>query len=87
MVKDELGNMKQRWDSLNYFISERAQALADILAKLGDFNENARDLENGLKRAEDKLRTTNCGHYLTIIKQELSLFVYLYLFMLTQHYK
>merc|ERR1719187_3017190 len=59
VVKDELGNMKQRWDSLNYFISERAQALADILAKLGDFNENARDLENGLKRAEDKLRATD----------------------------
>merc|ERR1712106_1266995 len=59
VVKEELSIMKQRWDNLNYFISERAQAISDILAKLGDFNENARDLENGLKRAEDKLRSTD----------------------------
>eukprot|EP00090_Calanus_glacialis_P003456 TRINITY_DN1255_c0_g1_i12.p1 TRINITY_DN1255_c0_g1~~TRINITY_DN1255_c0_g1_i12.p1 ORF type:complete len:5152 (+),score=1465.32 TRINITY_DN1255_c0_g1_i12:61-15516(+) len=59
IVKEEIGHMKERWDNLNYFISERAQALADILAKLGDFNENARDLENGLKRAEDKLKATD----------------------------
>merc|ERR1712154_288088 len=36
-----------------------SQLLSDVLAKLGDFNENARDLENGLKRAEDKLRATD----------------------------
>ena len=59
IVKEQIGHMKERWDNLNYFISERAQALADILSKLGDFNENARDLENGLKRAEDKLRATD----------------------------
>ena len=59
IVKEELGIMKERWENLNYFISERAQTLADILAKLGDFNENARDLENGLKRAEDKLKSTD----------------------------
>merc|ERR1712106_265797 len=59
IVKEEIGHMKERWDNLNYFISERAQALADILAKLGDFNENARDLENGLKRAEEKLKATD----------------------------
>ena len=59
IVKEQIGHMKERWDNLNYFISERAKALADILSKLGDFNENARDLENGLKRAEDKLRATD----------------------------
>ena len=59
IVKQEIGHIKERWDNLNYFISERAQALADILAKLGDFNENARDLENGLKRAEEKLENTD----------------------------
>eukprot|EP00092_Neocalanus_flemingeri_P021691 GFUD01023529.1.p1 GENE.GFUD01023529.1~~GFUD01023529.1.p1 ORF type:complete len:5553 (+),score=1484.06 GFUD01023529.1:557-17215(+) len=59
IVKEEIGHMKERWDNLNYFISERAQTLADILAKLGDFNENARDLENGLKRAEEKLKNTD----------------------------
>merc|ERR1719397_1822867 len=59
IVKEELAIMKERWDHLNYFISERAQTIADILAKLSDFNDNARDLENGLKRAEDKLRATD----------------------------
>merc|ERR1719264_1254985 len=59
IVKEELAIMKERWDHLNYFISERAQTIADILAKLSEFNDNARDLENGLKRAEDKLRATD----------------------------
>merc|ERR1719431_1861180 len=59
IVKEELAIMKERWDHLNYFISERAQSIADILAKLSDFNDNARDLENGLKRAEDKLKATD----------------------------
>merc|ERR1719232_2579582 len=59
VVREEISIMKQRWDDLNAFIAERAQAIADILSKLGDFNENARDLENGLKRAEDKLRGTD----------------------------
>merc|ERR550517_2092724 len=59
IVKEELAHMKERWDHLNYFISERAQAISDLIAKLGDFNDNARDLSNGLQRAEDKLRQTD----------------------------
>ena len=59
IVKEELTIMKERWDHLNYFISERAQTIADLLSKLGDFNDNARDLENGLKRAEEKLKATD----------------------------
>merc|ERR1719450_2052154 len=58
IVREEITIMKERWDNLNAFIADRAQTLSDILAKLGDFNENARDLENGLKRAEDKLKGT-----------------------------
>merc|ERR1719438_419270 len=59
VVREEISIMKQRWDDLNAFISERSQLLSDVLAKLSDFNDNARDLENGLKRAEDKLRATD----------------------------
>merc|ERR1719297_580498 len=59
IVREEIAIMKERWDNLNAFIAERAQLMSDILAKLGDFNENARDLENGLKRAEDKLKSTD----------------------------
>ena len=59
VVREEISIMKQRWDDLNAFIAERSQLLSDVLAKLGDFNENARDLENGLKRAEDKLKATD----------------------------
>ena len=59
IVKEELAHMKERWDHLNYFISERAQAISDLLAKLGEFNDNARDLSNGLQRAEDKLKQTD----------------------------
>ncbi|XP_023339655.1 dystonin isoform X13 [Eurytemora carolleeae] len=59
IVKEELAHMKERWDHLNYFISERAQAISDLIGKLGDFNDNARDLSNGLQRAEDKLKQTD----------------------------
>ena len=59
MVKDELSTMKERWEQLNFFISERAQAISDLMGKLGDFNDNARDLSNGLQRAEDKLKQTD----------------------------
>ena len=55
-VKDELAGIKERWDQLNYIIAERGQAIQDILAKLGDFNDDARDTDNGLNRIEDKLR-------------------------------
>jgi DNA repair exonuclease SbcCD ATPase subunit len=59
IVKEELAHMKERWDNLNHFIADRAQAIADLLGKLGEFNDNARDLANGLQRAEDKLKQTD----------------------------
>ena len=55
-VKEELSILKERWDNLNAHISDRAQAIADVLAKLGDFNEDVRDLGNGLGRVEDKMK-------------------------------
>ena len=59
IVKEELAIMKERWDNLNAFINERAAAIADVLAKLGVFNDDVRDLGNNLQRMEDKLQGLN----------------------------
>jgi dystonin len=55
VVKDELASIKERWDQLNFIVAERGQAIADILSKLGDFNDDVRDTSNGLNRIEEKL--------------------------------
>ena len=59
IVKEELAHMKERWDHLNYFISERAQAISDLIGKLAEFNDDAKDLSSDLQRAEDKLKQTD----------------------------
>ena len=46
IVKGEIGHMKERWEKLNHFISERAQYMADIFTKLGDSNETVKELEH-----------------------------------------
>ena len=53
IVKGEIGHMKERWENLNHFISERAQDMADIFTKLGDSNENVKELEHGLKATDN----------------------------------
>ncbi|XP_060518136.1 microtubule-actin cross-linking factor 1 isoform X29 [Cylas formicarius] len=55
VVKNELQELKERWDKLNNDLILRTQALEDQSRKLGDFNENLRDLNHGLERCEDKL--------------------------------
>lgn len=55
VVKSELSNMKQRWDKLNNDLLERTQQLEETARRLGDFNENVRDLEHSLQRCEDRL--------------------------------
>lgn len=57
IVKEELQVIKERWEQLQYAISERGQAIADILSKLGDFNDDVRDLGNSLNRMEDKMKS------------------------------
>ena len=47
--------LKNRWDQLNFSILERAGAISDVLSKLGDFNDDVRDVANNLNRMEDKL--------------------------------
>lgn len=55
IVKNELTNLKDRWERLNNDLIQRTQSLEDQSRKLSDFNENLRDLEHGLDRCEDKL--------------------------------
>lgn len=55
VVKNELTNLKDRWDKLNNDLIARTQALEDQARKLSDFNESLRDLQHGLERCEDKL--------------------------------
>lgn len=54
-VKNELADLKDRWEKLNNELILRTQALEDQSRKLVDFNENLRDLQHGLERCEDKL--------------------------------
>ncbi|XP_048523579.1 dystonin isoform X31 [Dendroctonus ponderosae] len=55
IVKNELLELKERWEKLNNDLILRTQALEDQSRRLGDFNENLRDLKHGLDRCEDKL--------------------------------
>ncbi|KAF5301224.1 hypothetical protein FQA39_LY10810 [Lamprigera yunnana] len=55
VVKNELYQLKERWDKLNNDLIARTQALEDQSRKLSDFNENLRELQHGLERCEDKL--------------------------------
>ena len=50
--------MKVRWDALNNAALARIQELEDASARLGEFNDNVRDLKNVLNRCEDKLQAT-----------------------------
>lgn len=55
IVKNEITNLKERWEKLNNELIQRTQALEDQSRKLIDFNENLRDFQHGLERCEDKL--------------------------------
>lgn len=61
VVKEELANLKQRWDKLNNDLIERTQVLEDTARNLSDFNENLRELEHSLQRCEDKLANHDIG--------------------------
>ncbi|KAF5293902.1 hypothetical protein FQA39_LY13607 [Lamprigera yunnana] len=55
VVKNELYQLKERWDKLNNDLIARTQALENQSRKLSNFNENLRELQTGLERCEDKL--------------------------------
>nr|XP_022907001.1 microtubule-actin cross-linking factor 1 isoform X2 [Onthophagus taurus] len=55
IIKNELTNLKSRWEKLNNDLIQHTQSLEDQAHKLSDFNENLRDLQHGVERCEDKL--------------------------------
>ncbi|XP_037076956.1 microtubule-actin cross-linking factor 1, isoforms 1/2/3/5-like [Pollicipes pollicipes] len=54
-VQADLQLLRQRWDALSAAAVGRLQALEDVAAKVGDFQDKLRDLEHGLQRCEDRL--------------------------------
>ncbi|XP_065091747.1 dystonin isoform X43 [Ochlerotatus camptorhynchus] len=54
-IKVELQDMKDRWERLNNELLARAQTLETCAKRLGDFNEELRDLEHAVGRCEDRL--------------------------------
>lgn len=60
-VKDELQNMKERWEALNTDLQAKMQELEDAIKKLNEFNDNCRDVKNALNRCEDQLASSGDG--------------------------
>lgn len=54
-VKAELQDMKERWEKLNNDLLQRAQTLDQCARRLGEFNDDLRDLDNAVGRCEDRL--------------------------------
>uniref|UniRef100_A0A1Y9GKB8 Uncharacterized protein n=1 Tax=Anopheles arabiensis TaxID=7173 RepID=A0A1Y9GKB8_ANOAR len=54
-IKAELQDMKDRWERLNNELLARAQTLETCAKRLGDFNEELRDLDHAVGRCEDRL--------------------------------
>ncbi|XP_058462231.1 dystonin isoform X42 [Malaya genurostris] len=54
-IKAELQDMKDRWERLNNELLLRAQTLEACAKRLGDFNEELRDLDHAVSRCEDRL--------------------------------
>jgi len=55
VVRNELTDLKIRWDKLNNDVMERTQHLEDTSRRLADFTESLRELDHSLQRCEDKL--------------------------------
>uniref|UniRef100_A0AAG5DJS3 Dystonin n=1 Tax=Anopheles atroparvus TaxID=41427 RepID=A0AAG5DJS3_ANOAO len=54
-IKAELQDMRDRWERLNNELLVRAQTLETCAKRLGDFNEELRDLDHAVGRCEDRL--------------------------------
>lgn len=54
-LKSELQDTKERWEKLNNDLLLRAQALETCARRLGDFNDELRDLDHAVGRCEDRL--------------------------------
>lgn len=54
-IKDEIDDLRKRWDRLNHEVAERTHALDDISHKLNVYQDKARDVNHSLHRLEDRL--------------------------------
>lgn len=54
-VKAELQDLKERWEKLNNELLARAQTLELCARRLGEFNDDLRNLDHSVGRCEDRL--------------------------------
>ncbi|XP_055855328.1 dystonin isoform X47 [Episyrphus balteatus] len=54
-IKAELQDMKERWEKLNNDLLSRAQEIETCSRRLGDFNDELRNLDHSVGRCEDRL--------------------------------
>lgn len=54
-VKGELQDMKERWERLNADLMKKLESLDKCAKRLGDFNDELRDLDHAVGRCEDRL--------------------------------
>ncbi|GBM86483.1 Dystonin [Araneus ventricosus] len=54
-IKEDIADLRKRWDKLNHEVSQRSQALDDVSHKLNVYQDKARDVNHSLHRLEDRL--------------------------------
>ncbi|XP_037914668.1 dystonin isoform X45 [Hermetia illucens] len=54
-VKAEIQDIRERWEKLNNDLLNRAQELETCARRLGDFNDELRNLDHAVGRCEDRL--------------------------------
>ncbi|KAF8783432.1 Dystonin like protein [Argiope bruennichi] len=54
-IKEDITDLKKRWDRLNHEVTQRSQALDDISHKLNVYQDKVRDVNHSLHRLEDRL--------------------------------
>uniref|UniRef100_A0A1A9WHW1 Dystonin n=1 Tax=Glossina brevipalpis TaxID=37001 RepID=A0A1A9WHW1_9MUSC len=54
-ISTELRNIHEKWESLNNDLIKRAQEIENYSRRLGDFNDELRNLNHAVSRCEDRL--------------------------------
>uniref|UniRef100_A0A1I8MXB1 Dystonin n=2 Tax=Musca domestica TaxID=7370 RepID=A0A1I8MXB1_MUSDO len=54
-IKSELQDIRERWERLNNDLIARAQEIENCSRRLGDFNDELRNLDHAVGRCEDRL--------------------------------
>ena len=58
-IRDQINDIKRRWNDLNQELAKALENFEKLLSKLNNYNDKARDLNNGLNRLDDKLSHLN----------------------------